>query len=40
MSYGANAKPDGGVIAMIAVELVTLPMRDRCWTLHDQFEPS
>lgn len=40
MSYGANAKPDGSVITMITVELVTLPHTGTGAGLYfDQFEP-
>ncbi|NLE15521.1 MAG: tripartite tricarboxylate transporter substrate binding protein [Spirochaetales bacterium] len=40
MSYGANAKPDGSVITMITVELVTLPHTGTGAGLYyDQFKP-
>ncbi|MFA5448374.1 MAG: tripartite tricarboxylate transporter substrate binding protein [Sphaerochaeta sp.] len=40
MSYGANARPDGSVITMITVELVTLPHTGTGAGLYyDQFKP-
>ncbi|HZJ88018.1 MAG TPA: tripartite tricarboxylate transporter substrate binding protein [Sphaerochaeta sp.] len=40
MSYGANARPDGSVVTMVTVELVTLPHTGTGAGLYyDQFEP-